>query len=996
MQFRRLLLLAAVLVTASPVRAQQGAARPAEVKSVVVTSAAPDPFSGPAASPDRKPDGKDGKPPDGQGDRPDKDGDGAKKPEAKDGKEKPAEDASVVKRAATPPAPPDRAELRLRPGPDGKVRFDFRGQAWPDVLQWLADVSGLSLDWQELPADYLNLTTQRGYTVQEARDLINRHLLARGFTLLLRDEVLSVAKTDKLNAALVPRVEPEELARRMPHEFVKVSLPLDWLVAEDLVEELKPMLSPNGRLVALKTTNRVEAMDAVANLQEICAVLQAEQSPTSQDALVREFVLQFARADEVRELLLGLLGGDSKKPAFPFPMSPEQMQQMQQQQAQMMAQLQQAQHGGRGAPPTAAKRVESDVRLVVNARRNSVLVQAPPDKMAIIAKAIETIDVPPDRDRTLLTNMNRMQVYRLATLDPEALVKTLQETGDLDPTTSLQVDKKHKSIIAYASLADHLTIRTLVEKLDGSSRQFEVLRLRRLEADYVAGTIAFMMGQNDENKEERPRYWGYYNPYGSSERRTEDESSDRFRVDADTENNRLLLWANEVEMNEIKNLLVKLGEIPAAGANPERVRVIDLDPEEAQRLLERVRQAWPSLAPNKLVLPPQEKASPSTAPAAPAEKPATPPAPPDRRAQRLPPDGTPVRFAQLERAAAEPPADPPAAEPAWATSPPAAPPMVPSPTPSAEPPPVQVTVGPDGRLVLSSQDTQALDLLEELITQAAPPRKDYRLFPLKFASSYWVKLNLEDFFREGEKEEKGTRRYYFFDHSPPEKKKEAFRLSRRRTLKFIDDFDTNTVLVVGADPQQLKTIEELIRLWDMPPPTDSESARVNAVFAVRYSKAQVIAEAVKEVYRDLLSSNDKALQPGKDERRMPQNTYIFGDAGGGDSERRTQVSFKGKLSVGVDEISNTLIVSTEGQNLMENVSKMIKALDEAARPATEIQAVTLQGGMNSERVRQALARLLGQPAPSSSQATPQQSPRPPQPTGSRRSGSRSGSSTGGR
>ena len=65
---------------------------------------------------------------------------------------------------------------------NGKVPpFNFIGQAWPDVMQWLANLSKCSLDWQELPNGYLNLTTQRPYSLDEVRDLINRQLLARGY-----------------------------------------------------------------------------------------------------------------------------------------------------------------------------------------------------------------------------------------------------------------------------------------------------------------------------------------------------------------------------------------------------------------------------------------------------------------------------------------------------------------------------------------------------------------------------------------------------------------------------------------------------------------------------------------------------------------------------------------------------------------------------------------------------------------------------------------------
>jgi hypothetical protein len=227
--------------------------------------------------------------------------------DAKPGDAKPDEPPSIS-RPAKPPKPPDPKELAVRPDAQGRLSFNFRGQPWPAVLEWLAEVSGMSLDWQELPGDFLNLSTQRSYTVRETRDLINRHLLARGYTLLSQGEVLSVVNIKKLNPGLVPRVEPEQLAARDPYEFVKVSFSLDWMVAETAVEELKPMLSPNGKLTALRATNRIEAMDAVVNLREIHALLNAEQSNQGQERLVREFVLEHARAADVYEQLGGLVG----------------------------------------------------------------------------------------------------------------------------------------------------------------------------------------------------------------------------------------------------------------------------------------------------------------------------------------------------------------------------------------------------------------------------------------------------------------------------------------------------------------------------------------------------------------------------------------------------------------------------------------------------------------------------------------------------------------
>ena len=82
------------------------------------------------------------------------------------------------------PACPIRASSPSSSTRSGRVPpFNFIGQTWPDVLQWLASISNCSLDWQELPNDYLNLTTQKSYPLDEVRDLINRHLHARGYTL---------------------------------------------------------------------------------------------------------------------------------------------------------------------------------------------------------------------------------------------------------------------------------------------------------------------------------------------------------------------------------------------------------------------------------------------------------------------------------------------------------------------------------------------------------------------------------------------------------------------------------------------------------------------------------------------------------------------------------------------------------------------------------------------------------------------------------------------
>jgi len=650
---------------------------------------------------------------------------------------------AVIARPETPSAPADPDELKVRPDSDGLVHFQFRGQKWPDVLEWFADIAGVSVDWLELPGDYLNISTQRGYSVEDTRDLLNRLLLARGFTMLQNGEFVIVVKCDKLNWALVPRVTVEELDECRTHEFVRVLFPLDWVLASEAVKELDPLLSSNGKLFPLTATNRIEAMDAVGNLRDIKRLLIEEQTDQGDEkGLVREFVLHYARADEVRDQLTEFLGVEgSKSPSSSRGMSPQQMAQQQammRMQAQMQAQ--QAKMAKSSSRPStmrgAAK--ERPVRLMVNRRRNSILAQAPPDKMATLEEAIRLLDVPSDKPNSLQSLLGRMQVYRLAQLDPENLVESLMELGTFDPDTRLEVDSDNRAIIAYASPADHFTIQSVIEKLDGSARSVEVIPLRRLPADEVARTIEYLMIGEKKDSSQKSRYPDYYG-YGYSSRRSKsEESTDGFRIDADVESNRLLVRANEGELEEVLSILTKLGEMPSPASGSGTQRMLDVVPaEDAKQFFEQLQRNWNAISPNPLVLPEvvpsnetdsselnapadsEHSASDENESASPADESTRPADPavavPGARTASAPYEG------QLFRTAVYQPARLPGHRPDSTG--------IESSSPSSAAatgaPPVVISLAPDGRLVITSKDPRALDRMEDLIRKLAPPMKEY-------------------------------------------------------------------------------------------------------------------------------------------------------------------------------------------------------------------------------------------------------------------------------
>ncbi len=257
--------------------------------------------------------------------------------------------------------------------------------------------------------------------------------------------------------------------------------------------------------------------------------------------------------------------------------------------------------------------------------------------------------------------------------------------------------------------------------------------------------------------------------------------------------------------------------------------------------------------------------------------------------------------------------------------------------PNAEPAdPIEIMIDEAGNLVLRSNDTEALDRLQELMQVNKPPKKPYDLFYVKYTRASWVVFNLEDYFKNDDGKKDGDRddMLSWIFGIPPEKKKSSpdRQLGRKKPLRFLADNDTNTIIVQGATDADRATIQELIDLWDVAEPINDSNVRYTKIIKIKYSQAEVISEVVKEAYRDYLSASDKAFQQNQGNRGGGNNESKRSGDGEMVSSGTGSMSLKGKLSIGVDSVTNSIVVFAQGKNLLEVVTKMIEELDDSARP----------------------------------------------------------------
>ncbi len=692
-------------------------------------------------------------------------------------------------------------------GEQNRLQFNFLGASWNEVLDWFVKEAKLNMEWRELPSGEFNLKTESTYSVSESLDIINMHLLARGFTLLRRDEVLVLIKLEEnFDTTLVPRIPLEQLDARSSFDFVKVSFALDWLLAGATVAELSPMLSPYGKLVALEKTNCIEAMDSASNLRAIRDLIQREESGNSQERLVSEFVLQHTNATEMIGKLQQLLGMEK-------PLARMSNNQMQVVREQFAFKAEMAKRLGDKSPNFQESR--TDIFLVANEQKNSIVANAPPDKIAVIKQAVQTLDVPSTNPGVQLSQITTMKVYPLNGADPDAVSDILQdltEIGELHPSARFSEDDDKQILFAYASLKDHVTITSVMDQLAGSSRSFRVVQLKRLKAAYVARSIQTLMGAEVTNA----------SVDGDRDRRGRNEPVSTwkgFKVDADLPHNRLLMFATTTEFAQVEELLVKIGERDRLSAN---TRVIKLPAESIDDMIERLRQQWPGVSDNPLEIQLPGKLDPSQ-------------------------DATAEPLKTTKLSSSKPTAlvgftQSPGSETSASRIQPQAGFAEPTPEDLLAPgPAIVLRKSAENELVLSSKDAVALEQVEGMLADYLPESAPFTSFKVQFASPYDVVINLREVL--------GTDS---FGNPLP--------------IKLIADEATHSIMVLGAGASELREIEQLIQFYDKAIELPPLNVRKPRFFALKHIDAAAAVQVVKDLYRDYLSATDRSLAPRNGER----------------------------------------------------------------------------------------------------------------------------------
>src|SRR5262249_30227598 len=122
---------------------------------------------------------------------------------------------------------------------------------WKEVIEWFADVSGLSYVGKETPPGTFTFTAPKDkqYTVPEIVDILNEALMAdqkTPYILMRRPRTFTLSPADQRAPAPVPVTNPEDLGKFGRTEFVQVVVRVKSGRSAEVRQALGKMMSPKG------------------------------------------------------------------------------------------------------------------------------------------------------------------------------------------------------------------------------------------------------------------------------------------------------------------------------------------------------------------------------------------------------------------------------------------------------------------------------------------------------------------------------------------------------------------------------------------------------------------------------------------------------------------------------------------------------------------------------------------------------------------------------
>ncbi len=346
------------------------------------------------------------------------------------------------------------------------LSIDFTDVELPVLIKFMSEQTKKNFIFDDRVQGKITIISPRRVTLDEAYDVFLYVLQTKGFT------TVTLGNTIKIIPAREARQDPIKTGgtKDTPSgEFITRLVPLQYLETTEVVPLVTPLISKDGMVTAFGSSNTLVLIDTRANIDRIVKILgevDTEGAPSS----LQIYPLAFAVASDVAKTLTSIfLEAPPGAPA----------------QAARGRAL-----GGMIRPSRGVA-----VKILADARTNSLIVHAGQEMQDDIAELLKKIDVPAS------AGGGKINVYYLENADAEEVSKVLASlsekksgapataaipagrvvpptaaggavvSAELEGGVKITADKATNSLIIVASSNDYETLVGVIKKLDIRRRQ---------------------------------------------------------------------------------------------------------------------------------------------------------------------------------------------------------------------------------------------------------------------------------------------------------------------------------------------------------------------------------------------------------------------------------------------------------------------------------------------------------------------------------------------
>lgn len=835
---------------------------------------------------------------------------------------------------ATPPTPP--TPTATSPSEDG-LRFNFSGASWGDVLQWFAEQADLSLQVDLMPAGTVNFTDpNKLYTTSEGLDLINRLLLDRGWAVVRRGRMLFLVDLEADNA------------EKLISEIAELVTPESFAERgnSDIVRCVFPLgaISPDQAKEELSQVigpwGRISVLAGsrqvivTETVGKLRVIDEVLRAATKAQSNVIEITLKHRAAEEVLEIARPLIGLES------------------------------------------GSNSSDDIRLSVSIFGDRIFATGTQSKVDLLSSVIEKADraMPGEEaaaDEKVI--VPTLQTHPVTSAELQTVYDVLQTLIAGTPEARLAIDTNRGAIIAFGRPETQRTIAATIAELEGSGRDFTIIDLKRLEPAQALLTINKFFGVGEGGSGNGPV------------------------VDGDPVTGRLWVRGTPEQIVQVKRLIDELENDPLAGGLGENVRILPFTGSSAIDTMRQVETLWPLTGRKnriRMITPsvPEERDSPRDSPR--SERESSVPASENRASPAG--DTSAALPGELHTLVWQNTA-PLSANPSEVGQPSSAPEEAPAletdPDYTGDDIIIQMT---SAGLVIASRDSNALDLIEQLVNSLGSESTDASELPTIF----WLRYIKADVAAElvagvlGGADASGSAGTLTESvmgglgggmlggllgmgggGGGGDDSEAKTVLTSRGSVNIVPDNRLNALIVQAprVDLDFIRTVLEEIDRQESPEVIQT-IARPELIPVV-YQDAASVAKIVTAVFADKMKDSKEGGGEGRGGQPSPQELIAALRGGkGGAGGNATPKSEATKIIVAVDERSNSLVVTATPQDL-QAVRDLVETLDQQGLESEQrVEVIAMGGSVRPEIMLRALQSVTGKTPTTAARSSPGSSP----------------------